>query len=649
MKELETGTNTHFKALVEQYKTTLPLLKEGKKNKLISRIDVLADSEEGVEVIYENIPELIKAGILEKTVWESPKHLVPSLIGGTLLSGYPNSVYELLSELRLLAISEGRLKIKGYRPEDAKDFLKTAIVENFDLAFEDFAHPRWSTYQASEIQKIEVLFSFLLKKVPLDSLKEKLLEEIKTLTAHRPIVTSKVEQILEAVYDNFRLNEKDTLDSQMLEFTEILFRYKGYNFESLFSKWSSRKIKMECQHCGKVMKATGLISQFHLALLKHVAEENPELLTDGLALNSHGISEFQRHQEEVIHVINEYITPANKQSVYGLSMVLRHSLLSRKMIYHALERLKNIKVHPDVAERLMLGNLTNYKATPKQLLMGGIYSMLGQPLGVRQGNNPTCQSARALSMWSRHYPGKLINLLIDAASADNVIFRYEGQLIESANVISGVAEKIDYKLDYISIVLVPLLDKIYNEMMTKAIADYPGTDPHISVNPAFYGHWINTGFKSVYDPILRSIVKYDEFVSIFYASYHPDYNGGNALANPVPLGIFITNTSGSMQGFHAISMTRVQKDPEGKWRSYFFNPNSEGPQNWGQGIRPSVAGNEELAGESSLPFSQFVSRVYAYHYNQIRLQDRQLKVPQRVIDTVKKMAKDSWGTSYFWL
>jgi hypothetical protein len=252
-------------------------------------------------------------------------------------------------------------------------------------------------------------------------------------------------------------------------------------------------------------------------------------------------------------------------------------------------------------------------------------------------------------MWSRHAPGKLINLIIDAAAANRLAFRYEGEVIDSSQAGEGLVQRFDYKLDPVSIVLVPLLDKVYNAMMRRAAVKHPGSDPHVSVNPAFYGHWIQTGFISVYNPISGAVNDYERFVRLFYASFHPVYNGGHHLIYPVPLGIFQTNTRGEMTGYHAVSLLRIGQDPTGSWRAYFLNPNSEGRQNWGQDIRPSVTGYGEQPGESSLPVSEFASRVYAFHYNEIHLGDKPRAVRQEEIERVEELARASWGVKYVWL
>ena len=104
-----------------------------------------------------------------------------------------------------------------------------------------------------------------------------------------------------------------------------------------------------------------------------------------------------------------------------------------------------------------------------------------------------------------------------------------------------------------------------------------------------------------------------------------------------------------MTGYHAVSLLRIDRDPVGNWRVYFLNPNSEGQQNWGQDIRPSVAGYGERPGESSLPVHEFAARVYAFHYNEIHLGDKPDAVPPREIERVEQLARNSWGTKYLWL
>jgi hypothetical protein len=394
------------------------------------------------------------------------------------------------------------------------------------------------------------------------------------------------------------------------------------------------------------MNKTGLVSSYHVALVRKLTKKAPELLVYALELNSHGRAELERHQIFVQKLIDNYVRYDHKQVVYGLSKLLNRNLLSRKAVLNAINKLLTIRVNPGSERRLHKCRDEGCEISTKNLLCGGVIRLLGQPLGVGQGLNPTCQSARGLSMWSRHSPEKLLNMIINAAVANKLNFRYEGELITSTGLLNE--KSFDYNLDPVSVVLVPHLDEIYQKMMQKAQLKHPGQDPHVSVNPAFYGHWIQTGFISCYNPLTNRIEDYEHFVKIFYASFHPEYNGGYKLIYPIPLGIFITSSQAEFLGYHAVSLMRVRQGPTGQWRAYFYNPNNEGRQNWGQDIVPTVASNAEKHGESSLPFYQFVSRVYAFHYNSLEagtiVEDIEVEESQKV----KELARESWGSQYFW-
>jgi len=309
-----------------------------------------------------------------------------------------------------------------------------------------------------------------------------------------------------------------------------------------------------------------------------------------------------------------------------------------------LQRILGMKLHKDVEGNIRQSR-QNSTLDPKHILTADCLSILGQPLGVGQGWNPTCQSARGISLWSSHAPGKLLNMVENAAKSNSLSMRFEGTVIKSDEQVLGLVKELDYNLDAVSIVLVPHLDKIYNEMIRRAANRYD--DPHKWVNPAMYGHWIPTGFISAYDYLTNSIKEYEKFIRTFYITHHPEYNGGNNLAYPNPVGIFLTSSTGKLIGFHAVSILRVQR-VKGQVRVFILNPNNEGRQRWQDDMRPTVAGNGERAGESSLPFHQFASRLYAFHFNQSDLEDLQSVDDEEVVK-VTELAKNSWGESYQWL
>src|SRR5699024_371957 len=126
------------------------------------------------------------------------------------------------------------------------------------------------------------------------------------------------------------------------------------------------------------------------------------------------------------------------------------------------------------------------------------------------------------------------------------------------------------------------------------------------------------------------------------------HNNEHKLIYPNPVGIFVTNPSAHLLGLHAVSIQRIDKDQEGHYRIYFYNPNNDGAQDWGQGIKPSVRGNGENPGESSLPFHEFTARLYAFHYNQYEQGDA-YSVDNDIVNKTTALARESWGKKYTWI
>jgi hypothetical protein len=175
-----------------------------------------------------------------------------------------------------------------------------------------------------------------------------------------------------------------------------------------------------------------------------------------------------------------------------------------------------------------------------------------------------------------------------------------------------------------------------------------GEDPHKWVNPALYGRWVPNSLISPFNLINQSVVGYEDFLRLFYATHHPSYDEGHDLVYPNPVGLLITNVHGRFLGYHAVSIQRVAEDDEGKIRVYFFNPNNEGRQNWGKGVEPSVVGHGEIPGESSLPFDHFAAHLYAFHYNKMEVGSPDA-VPKEIVTEVTTHAKEGWGEAFTWL
>jgi hypothetical protein len=276
-------------------------------------------------------------------------------------------------------------------------------------------------------------------------------------------------------------------------------------------------------------------------------------------------------------------------------------------------------------------------------LLAGVLSLLGQPLGVGQGNNPTCQSVIGLSMWAFNDADFLLQLVAWAARDDDVIMRFEGQRITSHHLEPGLAKEPPTDVDPVSLLLVPHLDRIYAEM--GRLCGERDDDLHRWINPEMYGWWVGQDFLSVINCETGKIHDYHDFIRHFYACYHPYYNGSIPVIHPQPAGIAVTDSGGRLVGRHAITIIRVGLDSHGEMRIYFYNPNNDSGQDWGQGINCSTQNHGERAGEASLPFAEFASRLCVFHYDSRELGDI-LLVPEIDVTRAVELGRTSWAASY---
>jgi len=642
--------------LFSDFRQATKLTKPDKAQKLISRVDMIAGKEEGISRLYEMIGDLVDAGIFENSAWSDPSRLVSGLVHGTIKSGHPNSTIEILSELRMLAIAEGKIVSTKITADEAHEFLQEVIVSNLEFFYNDPMEETRLLMSKHELGKANAVFGFLAQQIKLDGMKQKLAEELTLICRQRPVVVEKQRKLIVLVRDKIDLDPGKPEDIQLLKFQNALYRptkqteaRSKTEYQKLLGSLSMHVLKQEAKEMGATMQEFGLVSRFHAILLRFLVEqEHKEMVPLCLGLSANGDANWNKHQTFVSELILRVIKPYNEQCIYGLANMLELDIFSREDIRSGISNLFSIRIHPAVEERILkTTRAPQHHVTSQQYLIGSVIRILGQPLGVRQGNNPTCQSARGISMWSQFAPARLINMVQTAAVHNDLSFRFEDREVKSSETGKGLVQTLDYNLDAVSVTLVPLLDKIYNEMMIRASGR--GEDPHKWVNPALYGQWIQIGFASAYDYLSNAIVDFDGFVRIFYAMCHPKYNGGYRLVYPNPVGIYITSSRGEMLGFHAVSLLRVDKDPDDNYRAYFLNPNNEGRQDWGQNIKPSVFGMGERYGESSLPLHEFAARVYAFHYNSLEAPNNIDKVPDSAIQKVKSLAKNSWGKSYVWL
>jgi hypothetical protein len=640
----------NFETSFSDFKEATPLTRQEKASKIASQIDILSLTRDGLTFLYEKSAELDREGLFEDSVWNQPLKLVPSLVKGTLKAGHPSSSFEILSELRLLAYANGAPNDK-ISADQAQDILEEVLVHNLEFALNDVSEETRAVMSDREMKKAHNLFGFLISEVSLDGVYDKLVEEVMLICSQRPILTRKVRELIRLMESQFDIGPDEVIKKYVDAIhgpTSGSQKYKKLDaYAGYLAKVSVKELTKEAEQAGRSMESTGLVSRHHAVLLLFLASHHDELVPLCLALNVRGKAEWDKFHEMVLTLILEVVTTENFQCIYGLAWMLGRNLFSRRPVRVGLENLRKIKINSQVEERILKSvHDPNKDVSALQYLIGGTIKVLGQPLGVGQGNNPTCQSARGISMWSQHAPAKLIDMIITVATQNNLIMRFENQDLESNKLEKGLVQQLDYNLDVVSVVLVSHLDQIYNEMMRRSLGRTD--DPHRWVNPAMYGHWIQVGFASCYDYLTNSIMDYDGFTRIFYAAFHPSYNDNRQVVYPNPVGIFITSNNGDMLGFHAVSLLRVDTDPQGEIRVYFLNPNNEGRQDWGQNIKPSVNGHGEKPGESSLLFHEFAARIYAFHYSPLDVNAHLQNVPNEPIGLVKNLAKESWGKSYIW-
>jgi hypothetical protein len=554
---------------------------------------------------------------------------------------------EAVSELRMLAIATGEFAHPKISAVEARQFLSQVLATNLPMLFTSPSEAERHK-QGRMAGPIRDLFHHLGDGVGFEAILDRLVEEIWRILRQRPIQVDQVQHLITqiAVYrgdPDLDLGTAgqgmDRLISSLFGTTEACREDPGVEvYRSRLEAMDAAGLQYEAAGFARAMHDTGLVSPYHAGLLRFLLSHGDYLIAEALGLSSTGRDCMLRYYDLVRRLIEEAVHPETAQCIYGLALLLDRGLLYQHPVAPALWRQMALPLSPYAQERLILA----YGSTPspEARLLAGTLSMLGLPLGVGQGDNPTCQSARALSMWAYNDPDYLLQVLVSAARDDEVIMHFEGQAISSRESAGGVATKLPIDLDPVSLLVVPHLDRIYAEMGRRCI-ERPG-DPHRWVNPEFHGWWAGRGFAINVDVATGKLIDLDDFLRHFYASYHPDYNGDQPLIHPQPAGVAVTDSAARYIGWHAITILRVNPDPQDVMRVYFYNPNNDSGQDWGDGVVVSTAGNGEKFGEGSLPFEQFASRIYIYHYDPFE-RGAPGRVPAEDIDRVIGYIHRSWG------
>ncbi len=598
--------------------------------------------EGGVEFLYERAPQFDRAGVFFDSDWAHPERLRPRLVPATLASGSPRLVaLECLSELRWLALAEGRCEHPAVTQEDAQLFVHEVLVQNLDYVFERQTEAARQRTNRTAIR----VFGFLARKVGFGGILDNLIEEIYRILRQRPIQVNHVKRMVTEMAVALHRDGvsaprgADRLISALYGPTSATQEDPGLEvYRERLAGMDGSMLSQEAGVFARAMHDTGLVSPYHAVFMRYALEQGGNLVPHALGLSSTGSDALLCYRELVYTLIREAIHPETAGAVYGLARLLERGTLYVPPIAPALWRQVQLPLLPEVEQ--VFAQVFGIGLPARVHLLAGAICILGMPIGVGQGENPTCQSARALSMWAYNDPDYLLQLLTWAARDGEITMHFEGQSVNSRELQAGLAQVLHLDLDPVSLVLVPHLDRIYMEMGRMAAGR--GEDPHKWVNPEFHGWWVGRGFAIAVDIGTGLLRDYDSFLRKFYASYHPYYNGNQPVIHPQPAGIAVTDSHGRFVGWHAITILRVALDNEQQMRVYFFNPNNDSGQDWGRDVVVSTEGHGEVFGESSLPVGEFASRLYIFHYDRQEYGNLDA-VPAEEIARIERMAAESWA------
>ncbi len=605
----------------------------------------------GCEALEQRAQKMDASGVFLGTDWAEPQILVASLTQYAFQTRDPDVlVLEAMSELRLLAVAREDYAHDSISSVQAHHFLTQVLALNLELMFQGVNEAR-RTAQGRAAIIPDLLLHHLAERIGYEHIIDSLIDEIWRVLKQRPIQVDTVKQMVTQIAVcqanpniEFRSSGQgaDRLVSALFGPTEACREDPGLEvYLDRLSKMDETALQSESTGMSRAMHDTGLVSSYHVVLLRHLYSEQAltHLIHEALGLSSTGRECLMCYRPLVMEIIDQAIHAETAQALYGLTLMLERGILYQPPVAPALWRQLSLTLNPVAEERLSLAY--GDAQPPRVRLLEGVLCMLGLPLGVGQGNNPTCQSARALSMWAYNDPDYLLQMVVWAARDDEIVMHFEGKPISSQTSQSGLASGLVLDQDPVSLLVVPHLDRIYAEMGRRCVGR--DEDPHRWINPEFHGWWTGRGFRIAVDIATGHLQNLGEFLRYFYASYHPFFNDNQPVIHPQPAGIAVTDTAGRFIGWHAITIQRVGLDPDQIMRVYFYNPNNDSGQNWGHDVVVSTAGRGERFGEASLPFEQFASRLYIFHYDSLEPGNPDA-VETTLLDDIVAMVEKSWGS-----
>lgn len=560
----------------------------------------------GLAKLYKYAHLFDEAGVFAGKPWENVRKLNPVLVRGTLHACGITAAAETLSNLRILAIARGDYVHPEMSAYEANEFLTKVLALNMDLLLmketeENRVKHIYHERQASNI--LRFISDHCFSSVVFQSL----YQEIDNLAVQRPIVTDKILKLIASAKK--LAGGQEEADSSLMHYehavycpSDISAAASVESYESELKVSNDLLLIQEAYQLRASVKSTGLVSPFHAIFLNYINKEKADFIQYILGVDQIARENLRLNLPFVSTLIDAAVTTKTRRCIYGLIRLLERDIFTKEFVKE-LGKLLKVPLHETIKKRLAAHHKITDTEVLRTLLVSEMISVLGQPLGIGQGFNPSCQSTRALSYWSQKEPIMLLKMFNHFLENGKITIYFEGRPICS-DTLPQVTLNDEENIDTVSLLLIPHLDSIYFEMLKAS--EGRGQDPHKWINPSFHIKGIWTEFSDSYSDL--------QFKTKFHLYYHPSNKPNVNEGLPQPAGIIIYNHSGQALGAHAVLIQRIGPDPSGGIRVYFYNPNNDSLQVWGKSIRTSVSGNGEKEGESSLPFDDFLHCLYAFHF-----------------------------------
>ncbi len=634
---------------IERLERSRPFAKERHKGPVLDLVSRILLLPGGMDAVGVRAIRMDGAGVFSGSDWDRPETLLPQLSGTTLQSEDPAfRAIEAISLARFVQVATGAARHDNLHDEQARHFLTQVLALNLKDTFgqdDEATRAMGVRYDAKRRVLSHVATHFGLTDVL-----GVLVTEIWRLLDQRSIQVAVAKDMIAQIA--LAMHERGTEPgSARIGAERLVSALFGPTTASLddpgidlyldrLAHTDDAGLTREATGFARAMHDTGLVSDYHVAFLNWaVTYRDRPLVPEALGLSTTGLDCWRHYRPLVEDLIQNAVTLSTPQSVYGLAMLLERGVLHHAPMVPALRRQLRLSLGGASRDRIAQG--FGKIVSPETHLLAGVLQVIGQPLGVGQGANPTCQSARAIAMWALNDPDYLLHLVAQAAEFDTVLMQFEGTPIDSKMLPAGLAGEGPIDADPVSVLLVSHLDRIYAQM-GRLCADRPG-DPHRWVNPQFHGWWVARDCAVAVNVSTGQLSDYDAFLRRFYATYHPGFNGGRPLGHPQPAGVAVTDPQQQFVGWHAIAILRVAEDQSGQMRVYFYNPNNDSGQDWGGGVVVSTSGNGERFGEGSLEFEKFLSRLYLFHDDPLRDEAIRHDVPDQLIGEPHDLAVASWA------